>query len=65
MSRWIPAGLKEGGVLADPAPTLLGVLGISPPQEMTGQDLRVFERGQPRKGLFVQVGRLAGRRGIV
>ncbi len=35
--------LREGGALADIAPTLLGVMGIPPPPEMTGHDLRVFE----------------------
>jgi 2,3-bisphosphoglycerate-independent phosphoglycerate mutase len=32
-------GLREGGVLADIAPTLLEMLGISIPTEMTGQSL--------------------------
>ncbi|MBF6570013.1 MAG: 2,3-bisphosphoglycerate-independent phosphoglycerate mutase [Candidatus Binataceae bacterium] len=38
-----PAGkarLREGGTLADIAPTLLGILEIEPPKEMTGRDLR-------------------------
>jgi 2,3-bisphosphoglycerate-independent phosphoglycerate mutase len=35
-------GLREGGALADIAPTLLGVMGIQPPGEMTGHDLRIF-----------------------
>jgi 2,3-bisphosphoglycerate-independent phosphoglycerate mutase len=38
-----PARLREGGALADIAPTLLGVMGIPAPPEMTGRDLRVFE----------------------
>ncbi len=32
--------LREGGALYDVAPTLLGILGIAKPPEMTGQDLR-------------------------
>ncbi|MCS6886209.1 MAG: 2,3-bisphosphoglycerate-independent phosphoglycerate mutase [Acidobacteriota bacterium] len=32
--------LREGGALEDVAPTLLGLLGIKPPSEMTGRDLR-------------------------
>ena len=32
--------LREGGSLRDIAPTLLGLLEIEPPKEMTGQDLR-------------------------
>jgi 2,3-bisphosphoglycerate-independent phosphoglycerate mutase len=32
--------LREGGSLQDIAPTLLGVLGIPAPREMTGRDLR-------------------------
>jgi 2,3-bisphosphoglycerate-independent phosphoglycerate mutase len=33
--------LRAGGTLADVAPTLLGMLGIEAPPEMTGHDLRV------------------------
>jgi len=33
--------LAEHGTLADVAPTLLAMLGIEPPPEMTGRDLRV------------------------
>jgi len=33
--------LKLGGALRDIAPTMLGVLGIPQPKEMTGSDLRV------------------------
>ncbi|HEX5136168.1 MAG TPA: 2,3-bisphosphoglycerate-independent phosphoglycerate mutase [Planctomycetota bacterium] len=32
--------LRDGGSLRDIAPTLLGLLGIAPPAEMTGRDLR-------------------------
>jgi 2,3-bisphosphoglycerate-independent phosphoglycerate mutase len=32
--------LREGGALADVAPTLLGLLGLPAPAEMTGRDLR-------------------------
>jgi 2,3-bisphosphoglycerate-independent phosphoglycerate mutase len=31
--------LREGGELADLAPTVLGLLGLEPPEEMTGKDL--------------------------
>ncbi len=34
--------LRPGGALADVAPTLLGVLGLQPPPEMDGHDLRVL-----------------------
>lgn len=33
--------LRAGGTLADVAPTLLGMLGIEAPPEMTGHDLRI------------------------
>jgi 2,3-bisphosphoglycerate-independent phosphoglycerate mutase len=33
--------LKDGGTLADVAPTLLGMLGVKAPREMTGHDLRI------------------------
>jgi 2,3-bisphosphoglycerate-independent phosphoglycerate mutase len=38
-----PAGtrLRDGGILADVAPTVLGLLGIDLPSEMTGRDLRL------------------------
>jgi len=36
-----PVRLKPGGSLRDVAPTLLGVLGLPEPSEMTGRDLRV------------------------
>jgi 2,3-bisphosphoglycerate-independent phosphoglycerate mutase len=32
--------LRSGGALEDVAPTILGLLGIAPPPEMTGRDLR-------------------------
>jgi 2,3-bisphosphoglycerate-independent phosphoglycerate mutase len=32
--------LREGGALEDVAPTLLGLLGLPKPEEMTGRDLR-------------------------
>jgi 2,3-bisphosphoglycerate-independent phosphoglycerate mutase len=34
--------LKDGGSLRDIAPTILGVLGVEQPREMTGQDLRIM-----------------------
>lgn len=34
-------GLREGGALQDISPTILGMLGIAPPKEMTGRDLRL------------------------
>jgi 2,3-bisphosphoglycerate-independent phosphoglycerate mutase len=34
-------GLRSGGALRDIAPTLLGVLGVPQPAEMTGRDLRI------------------------
>ena len=36
-----PVRLKPGGSLRDVAPTLLGVLGLPEPSEMTGRDLRI------------------------
>ncbi len=33
--------LKDGGTLADVAPTMLGMLGVKAPSEMTGRDLRI------------------------
>jgi 2,3-bisphosphoglycerate-independent phosphoglycerate mutase len=35
-------GLREGGSLRDVAPTILGILGITPPTDMTGRDLRML-----------------------
>jgi len=34
-------GLREGGALCDVGPTILGMLGIEQPDEMTGTDLRL------------------------
>ena len=34
--------LRDDGSLADVAPTVLGILGIAKPDEMTGSDLRVL-----------------------
>jgi 2,3-bisphosphoglycerate-independent phosphoglycerate mutase len=36
--------LRDGGALYDVAPTFLGMLGIAPPSEMTGKDLRIPAR---------------------
>jgi 2,3-bisphosphoglycerate-independent phosphoglycerate mutase len=36
--------LKDGGSLRDIAPTLLGVIGVAEPGEMTGHDLRVLPK---------------------
>jgi 2,3-bisphosphoglycerate-independent phosphoglycerate mutase len=36
--------LKSGGSLRDISPTILGMLGINQPKEMTGQDLRVTKQ---------------------
>jgi 2,3-bisphosphoglycerate-independent phosphoglycerate mutase len=37
--------MKAGGSLRDISPTVLGMLGVDEPKEMTGMDLRI-----PRKG---------------
>jgi 2,3-bisphosphoglycerate-independent phosphoglycerate mutase len=34
--------LRQGGALRDIAPTLLGVIGEKPPEEMSGKDLRIL-----------------------
>jgi 2,3-bisphosphoglycerate-independent phosphoglycerate mutase len=39
-----PAKLKSGGALRDIAPTMLAVLGIPQPKEMTGSDLRDMKK---------------------
>ena len=36
--------LKSGGALQDIAPTLLGMLGVPQPAEMTGRDLRIISK---------------------
>jgi len=35
--------LRDGGSLRDIVPTMLGVLGVEPPEKMTGRDLRVSD----------------------
>jgi 2,3-bisphosphoglycerate-independent phosphoglycerate mutase len=37
--------LKSGGSLRDISPTVLGILGVDEPKEMTGSDLRTFLKG--------------------
>ena len=37
----IPVALRDGGALCDVGPTVLGLLGLEQPAEMTGRDLRV------------------------
>jgi len=39
-TRSLVLKLREGGALEDVAPTMLGLLGIDKPSEMTGKDLR-------------------------
>jgi 2,3-bisphosphoglycerate-independent phosphoglycerate mutase len=39
-----PAKLRDSGVLADIAPTMLEILGIEKPAEMTGKSLLVDSR---------------------
>jgi 2,3-bisphosphoglycerate-independent phosphoglycerate mutase len=34
-------GLRDGGALCDVGPTILGLLGLEQPNEMTGRDLRL------------------------
>lgn len=41
ISRDFKNGLRPGGSLEDIAPTMLGILGIEQPREMTGRDLRI------------------------
>ncbi|HLF82642.1 MAG TPA: 2,3-bisphosphoglycerate-independent phosphoglycerate mutase, partial [Blastocatellia bacterium] len=36
--------LRGGGSLRDVAPTILGILGLRKPEQMTGQDLRIEDR---------------------
>ncbi len=37
-----PAGLRAGGALCDVGPTVLAMLGVPQPAEMTGKDLRIL-----------------------
>jgi 2,3-bisphosphoglycerate-independent phosphoglycerate mutase len=37
--------LKPNGSLRDISPTVLGMLGVDEPKEMTGSDLRVLMKG--------------------
>ena len=41
--------LKPGGSLRDISPTVLGMLGIDEPKEMTGSDLRAFSKDSKQK----------------
>ena len=41
-----PKSLRSGGALRDIAPTILGVIGVAEPGEMTGADLRVKASGK-------------------
>lgn len=43
IAEQVPPKLRDGGALADISPTLLGLLGIPLPAEMTGHDLRDSE----------------------
>ena len=43
----VPPKLRAGGALADIAPTLLGLMGASQPEEMTGRDLRAPNGSRP------------------
>jgi len=36
--------LKPNGSLRDISPTILGILGVDEPKEMTGEDLRAFSK---------------------
>jgi 2,3-bisphosphoglycerate-independent phosphoglycerate mutase len=36
----VPGPLRHGGALCDVGPTVLRMLDIEPPREMTGRDLR-------------------------
>jgi len=47
IAEQVPPKLREGGALADISPTLLGILGIPLPPEMTGHDLRDTEYKEP------------------
>ncbi|HUX09790.1 MAG TPA: alkaline phosphatase family protein, partial [Terriglobia bacterium] len=43
IAEQVPPKLREGGSLSDISPTLLGIMGIPLPPEMTGRDLRNSE----------------------
>ncbi len=43
IAEQVPPKLRQGGALADISPTLLGIMGIPLPVEMTGHDLRNCE----------------------
>jgi 2,3-bisphosphoglycerate-independent phosphoglycerate mutase len=36
--------LRQGGALQDIVPTMLGVMGVPQPKEMTGRDLRMLQK---------------------
>ncbi|MCX5762100.1 MAG: 2,3-bisphosphoglycerate-independent phosphoglycerate mutase, partial [Gemmatimonadetes bacterium] len=38
----VPLGLRSGGALCDVGPTVLAMLGVPQPAEMTGKDLRIL-----------------------
>ena len=40
-----PATMKDGGSLRDIAPTMMALLGLTQPEEMTGRSLLEFETG--------------------
>ncbi len=46
------AALRRDGSLRDIAPTLLGLLGLSQPKEMTGSDLRLCSSQNHKNGAF-------------
>jgi len=39
--------MREGGALQDIAPTMLALMGIAPPAEMTGRPLVEFRPARP------------------
>jgi len=45
-----PARALAGGSLRDIAPTMLNLLGITPPAEMTGRSLLEIDDGSPQEG---------------
>jgi 2,3-bisphosphoglycerate-independent phosphoglycerate mutase len=40
--------LREGGCLADIAPTLIEMMGMEKPEEMTGESLLIEGKAQPK-----------------